>query len=67
MTHNNLARINKRYKHISKHHRNRYNRRLNNKLNAIVDPHTYITNPSSKTLTKQQNKILTLGLKYVPR
>ena len=31
-----------------------------------MDPPTYISNLSSKTLTAEQNQILTLGLKYVP-
>ena len=63
----NLSRTNNNgYKHISKHHRNRLNNKINRIVNRVLDPPTYITNLSSKTLTAEQNKILTLGMKYVP-
>ena len=63
----NLSRTNNNgYKHISKHHRNTLNNKINRIVNKVLDPPTYITNLSSKTLTAEQNKILTLGLNYVP-
>ena len=62
----NLSRTNRFHPRISKHHRNRYNRSLNKISNKVLDPQTYITNLSTKTLTPAQNRILTLGLKFVP-
>lgn len=49
-----------------KHHRHRYTRSLYQTANNTVDPVTYITNLSSQQLTHTQNKILSLGLKFVP-
>ncbi len=61
-----LYRNNKYFPHISKHHRNRFHNTMDTKQNKITEPSTYITNLSSKTLTTNQNRVLTLGLKFVP-
>ncbi len=51
---------------ISRHHRNRYNNTIDKLHSKITEPSTYITNLSSKTLTTNQSRVLTLGLKFVP-
>ena len=61
----NLSRTNNSYKHISKH-RNRLNNKISIIVSRVLDSSTYITYLSSKTLTAEQNKTLTLDLKYVP-
>ena len=44
----------------------RFLKSINKRADNALDENRYITNLSSKTLTAQQNKILALGLKYVP-
>ncbi len=53
-------------KQISRHHRNRYRRATQKKINNIKDANTYITNLSSRQLTSAQKRVLSLGLKFVP-
>ena len=51
---------------VSANHKRRFKRSLRTSSTNVTDSQRYITNLTSKTLTQQENKLLSLGLNFIP-